>query len=107
MGFRLLVASIGNFENDFDVEIADGLFQALVSKLANTRINEVMNARIERELKDHGKVVDGDEMLRPCFNSLRFGYKTQLVSLMYLIKFYTLSFPSTNHGKYVNEKLIN
>ena len=63
--FRLLVASLVNFENDSDMEIVNGLFQALVSKLANTRINEFMNARIERELKDHGKVVDADEMLRP------------------------------------------
>ena len=40
-------------------------FQALVSKLANTRSNEFMNARIERELKDQGKVLDAEEMLRP------------------------------------------
>ena len=40
-------------------------FQALVSKLANTRCNEFMNARIERELKDQGKVLDAEEMLRP------------------------------------------
>ena len=36
------------------MEIVDGLFQALVSKLANARINEFMKARIERELKDQG-----------------------------------------------------
>ena len=36
------------------MEIVDGLFQALVSKLANTRINEFMKVRIERELKDQG-----------------------------------------------------
>ena len=42
-----------------------GLFKDLVSKLANTRINEFMNARIERELKGQNKVVDADEMLRP------------------------------------------
>ena len=43
-----------NLKNDSDMEIVDGLFQALVSKLANTRINEFMKARIERELKDQG-----------------------------------------------------
>ena len=63
--FRLLITSLVNLESDSDVEVVDGLFKALVSKLANTRINEFMNARIERELKDHGKVVDADEMLRP------------------------------------------
>ena len=63
--FRLLVASLVNFEIDSDMEVVDGLFQTLVSKLANTRINEFMNASIERELKDQGKVVDADEMLRP------------------------------------------
>jgi len=65
LDFRLLVASLVTFKSDSDLEIVDGLFQALVSKLANTRINEFMNARIERELKDQGKVVDADEMLRP------------------------------------------
>jgi len=54
MDFRLIVVSI-----------VDGLFRALVSKLANTWINEFLNARMERELKDQGKVVDADEMLRP------------------------------------------
>lgn len=58
--FRLLVASLVNFENDSGMEIVDVLFQALVWKLANTRSNEFMNARIERELKDQGKVVDAD-----------------------------------------------
>ena len=52
--FRLLVVSLVNLKNDSDMEIVDGLFQALVSKLANTRINEFMKARIERELKDQG-----------------------------------------------------
>jgi hypothetical protein len=60
LDFRLLVASLLTFKNDSDIEIVDGLFQALVSKLANTRINVFMNARIERELKDQGKVVDAD-----------------------------------------------
>ena len=31
---------------------------------ANTRINEFMNAKFERDFKKDGKVVDADEMLR-------------------------------------------
>ena len=62
--FRLLVVSLTNLE-DTDAEIMVGLFKDLVSKLANTRINEFMNARIERDLKGQNKVVDADEMLRP------------------------------------------
>jgi len=57
MDFRLIVVSIVEVEAASDEEIVDGLFRALVSKLANTRM--------ERELKDQGKVVDADEMLRP------------------------------------------
>ena len=64
MDFRLVV-SIVEGEAASDEEIVNGLFRALVSKLANTRINEFLNARMERELKDQGKVVDADEMLRP------------------------------------------
>ena len=60
----MLVASLTNLE-DTDAEIMVGLFNDLVSKLANTRINEFMNARIERDLKGQNKVVDADEMLRP------------------------------------------
>ena len=41
------------------------LFHGLISKLANTRINKFMNAKIERDLKVQGKVVDGNEVLRP------------------------------------------
>ena len=40
-----------------------GLYRALLSKLANKRINEFMNAKIRRDLKSAGKVVDADEML--------------------------------------------
>lgn len=47
----------------------NGLFKALVSKLANTRINEFMNAKVERDLRKDGKVVDADEMLRPKLKS--------------------------------------
>ena len=65
LDFRMLVASIVEAEVASDSQIVNGLYQQLASKLANTRINEFMNARMERELKIQGKVVDGDEMLRP------------------------------------------
>lgn len=65
MDFRLLIASLVNSESGTDVEIVNDLYRALVSKMANTRINEFMNAKVERDLKDQGKVVDADEMLRP------------------------------------------
>ena len=64
MDFRLLVVSLTNLEYT-DAEILVRLFKVLVSKLANTRINEFMNARIERDLEGQNKVVDADEMLRP------------------------------------------
>ena len=65
MDFRVLVASLANSENATVVELVNGLFYGLVSKLANTRINEFLNAKIERDLKKQGKVVNADEMLRP------------------------------------------
>lgn len=71
MDFKLLVASITTMEGDrvIDDEVVCGLFRALVSKLANTRINEFLNAKVERDLKASGKVVDADEMLRPKLKS--------------------------------------
>ena len=42
-----------------------GIFKEFTSKLANTRINEFLNAKSERDLKMQGKVVDADDMLRP------------------------------------------
>ena len=60
--FRLIVVSIVEVEAASDEEIVNGLFRALVSKLANTRINEFLNARMERELKDQGKVVDAPDV---------------------------------------------
>ena len=65
LDFRILVASIVEAEVASDVQLVNGLYQHLVSKLANTRINEFMNSRMERELKMQGKVVDADDMLRP------------------------------------------
>ena len=67
--FRLLVASLSSAEVASNSKVVDGLFKALVSKLANTRINEFMNAKVERDLKKDGKVVDADEMLRPKLKS--------------------------------------
>jgi len=63
--FRLLVASLATTEGASNPEVVNGLFKALVSKLANTRINEFMNAKVERDPRKDGKVVDADEMLRP------------------------------------------
>lgn len=67
--FRLLIASLSSAKVASNSEVVDGLFKALVSKLANTRINEFMNAKVERDLKKDGKVVDGNEMLRPKLKS--------------------------------------
>ena len=63
--FKLLVVSITSSEGAIDHEVIGGVFKALVSKLANTRLNEFLNAKVERDLKVSGKVVDVDEMLRP------------------------------------------
>ena len=65
MDFRLIMATVVKAEVASDAKIVNGLYHALVSKLANTRINEFMNARMETELKIQGKVVDADEMLSP------------------------------------------
>ena len=67
--FSLLIATLSSAEVDLNSEVVHGLFKALVSKLANTRINEFMNAKVERDLKKEGKVVDADEMLRPKLKS--------------------------------------
>ena len=66
--FTLLVASL-TLEDAIDDNVINGVFKALVSKLANTRINEFLNAKVERDLKVSGKVVDADEMLRPKLKS--------------------------------------
>ena len=62
--FKLLVSSFISAEGAINHEVMDGVFKALFSKLANTRINEFMNAKVERDLKVSGKVVVADEMLR-------------------------------------------
>ena len=41
---KLLVPSFISAEGVINHEVMDGVFKALVSKLANTRINEFMNA---------------------------------------------------------------
>ena len=67
--FRLLIAALSSAKVASNCKVVDGLFKDLVSKLANTRINEFMNAKVERDLKKDGKVVDADEMLRPKLKS--------------------------------------
>ena len=42
--------------------IVSAIFSGLVSKLANTGINEFLNAKTERDLEAQNKVVDADEM---------------------------------------------
>ena len=48
--FRLLVESLASAEGASNPEVGNGLFKALVSKLANTRIIEFMNAKVERDV---------------------------------------------------------
>lgn len=68
--FRELVGSLlPEVECAMEASVVDRLYRALVSKLANTRINEFLNAKVERGLKVQGKVVDADEMLRPKLKS--------------------------------------
>jgi len=45
--FRLLVASLASAEGASNPEVVNGLFKALVSKLANTCINEFMNTKVK------------------------------------------------------------
>ena len=66
---KLLVALFTSAEDAIDDGVISGLFEPLVSKLANTRIHEFMNAKVERDLKVSGKVEDADEMLRPKLKS--------------------------------------
>ena len=67
--FRLLIAALSSAKVASNCEVVDGLFKDLVSKLANTGINEFMNAKVERDLKKDGRVVHLDEMLRPKLKS--------------------------------------
>lgn len=69
MDFSLLIPALSSAEVDFNSEVVHGFFKALVSKLANTRNNEFMNAKLERDLKKEGNFVDADEMLRPNLKS--------------------------------------
>lgn len=55
--FKLLVASFISAEGAINHEVMGGVFRALVSKLANTRINEFVNAKVERDLKYLGKLL--------------------------------------------------
>jgi len=78
LDFRILVASIVEGKGASDLQIVNGLYQGLVSKLANTRINEFMNARMERELKNTGKSCRRGRDASTAFESLRFGDETQV-----------------------------
>ena len=78
--FRVLIGSFLNLECASE-EIVGGIFNELTSKLANTRINEFLNAKNERDLKMQGKVVDTDEMLRPKLKSYALVSKQSLSSL--------------------------
>ena len=53
--FRLLTAALSSAKVASKCEVVDGLFKASVSKLANTRINDFMNAKVKRDLKKDGK----------------------------------------------------
>jgi len=67
--FKLFVASFTSAEDAINDGVISGVFKALVSKLANTRINEFMNAKVERVLKEPRKVDYADEVLRPKLKS--------------------------------------
>ena len=62
--FEVVIVTLLNLESTRD-EIVAGIYKEHTSKLANTRINEFLNAKSERDLKMQGKVIDADEMLRP------------------------------------------
>ena len=49
--FRLLIAALSSAKVASNCEVVDGLVKDLVSKLANTGINEFMNAKVDRDLK--------------------------------------------------------
>lgn len=61
--FSLLVASIVSTEAASNSEVVGGIFKALVSKLANTRINEFMNAKTGETSRAMGKLL----MRMKCF----------------------------------------
>jgi len=52
----LFLASFTSAEDAINDGVISGVFKALVYKLPNKRINEFMNAKIERVLKESGKV---------------------------------------------------
>ena len=46
--FRLLIASLSSAKGASNSEVVGGLFKALVSKLANTRIYKFMKAKVKK-----------------------------------------------------------
>ena len=58
------MASFTSAEDAINDGVIIGVFKALVSKLANTRINEFMNAKVARVLEESENVGYADETLR-------------------------------------------
>ena len=69
MDFRRIVSSLLNEESTVNTEHVNSIHHVLVSKLANTRINEYLNAKVERDLKTLNKVVDAEKNLRTTLKS--------------------------------------
>ena len=51
MDVRLIVSSLLNEESTVNTELVNSMHYVLVSELANTHINEYLNAKVERDLK--------------------------------------------------------
>jgi len=69
LDFMLLLSSLLDPELTTSETLVADIFKELVSKVTNTRINEYLNAKSERDLKSQGKVVNTDDMLRPTLKS--------------------------------------
>ena len=63
MDFRRVVSSLLNEESTVNTEHVNSIHHVLVSKLANTRIKEYLNAKVERDLKTQNKVIDAESNL--------------------------------------------
>lgn len=69
MDFRRIVSSLLNEESTVNTEHVNSIHHVLVSKLANTRINECLNTKVERDLKTQNKVVDAENNQRTTLKS--------------------------------------
>ena len=63
--FRLVVGSLVISESAGDASVVYSMYKDPVSKLANTRVNEHLNAKSKRDLQATDNVVDANKMLRP------------------------------------------